>query len=202
MMMMMMMTMMIMMVMMMMTSRRTNTAKMSVDRSCQLRQKTRLRRVWSLALWIFQSSFDVDDDYHDADDDYDWAFNDYDDAFYNLQLEGGLWSALGRCQNLWAKKRSCCSITSYSTSNRHLNPSESIRTIGLAIKPTHIQHGKCCRSTPFAVWLFLATSSGEDLAICLRMISCGRWSNLFDHSQRRPASDQLLLRDGLLQKKR
>ena len=25
------------------------------------------------------------------------------------------------------------------------------------------------------------------------MISCGRWSNLFDHSQRRPASDQLLL---------
>ena len=70
----------------------------------------------------------------------------------------------------------------------HLNPSEQS---GLAIKPTHIQHGKCCRSTPFAVWLFLATSSGEDLAICLRMISCGRWSNLFDHSQ--PASDQLLL---------
>ena len=143
-------------------SRRTNTAKMSVDRSCQLRQKTRLRRVWSLALWIFQSSFDVDDDYHDADDDYDWAFNDYDDAFYNLQLEGGLWAALGRCQHLWAKKRSCYSINSYSTSNRHLNPSESVRTIGPGNK-----------TNTYSTWQVLSINSICSLAFSRHFIRRG-----------------------------
>ena len=38
-------------------------AKMSGNRSCQFGQKTRLRRVWSLASYILKTSCDADDHY-------------------------------------------------------------------------------------------------------------------------------------------
>ena len=46
-----------------MMMRSSGLAKMSGNRSCQFGQKTRLRRVWSLASYILKTSCDADDHY-------------------------------------------------------------------------------------------------------------------------------------------